>query len=91
MQVFINTKLAERMTNVTRKPRARDKPMSPAQILSMVEQLIQWYQIRRSVNIALSITEHLEMLACHPDKVEVEADACEFERLSRKWRLISNV
>ena len=67
-------------------------PLKPQQLVSIIEQLILWYQVRRSSSLALSITDHLEQLVAHPDKQDMERSThCHYERLARKWRLLSSL
>lgn len=61
--------------------------MEMGELVQAIERMISWYQTRRSTVLALSITDHIEQLACRDDQGSGE---CDYQRLADAWRYIAS-
>lgn len=69
-------------------PRSTINPtpqLNQKQLITIIEHLISWYQIRRSTLLAYSITEYIEALLSHKDQDNETKERCQYKRLKKKW------
>lgn len=64
--------------------------LETSELVEAIEKMISWYQTRRSTVLALSITDHIEQLACRQDEDISESSDCDYQRLADVWRYIAS-
>lgn len=64
--------------------------LEPEEILSIVTELIHWYQRRRSTQLAMSISQYIELLTLHPDIERLDSHVfCEYRQLRKRWEYLA--
>jgi len=64
--------------------------LKPKDLVVIIEHLIQWYQIRRSTQLAFSITGYIEALLNFCDTDLDTEEYCQYRRMEKKWRYIAS-
>ncbi len=60
--------------------------LEPEEIVTVIKELIGWYQRRRSTQLALLIKQHIEMLLIHPEVENLDtATFCQHHKLQKRW------
>ena len=64
--------------------------LQPKELVTIIEHLIQWYQVRRSTLLAFSIADYIQALLSYCDDDLDSEEYCQYRRLEKKWQYIAN-
>lgn len=65
--------------------------MDPEELVAKVKNLIAWYQRSRSTQLAMYITQYIELLVNHRNADSLDEHVlCEYRRLSRHWEYLGS-
>lgn len=75
------------MLHILETPKASD--LNANELVQLTNQMISGYQSRRTTMLALSITDHIELLGAKIEQGEDGTGMCDYQRLAKVWRYIA--